>query len=131
MMPADDAYATVVERFARAGAEIIGYDPRTRYQQIGRIAKRPLEPGFIPLDARPKVVTVSYYPNETELTSPEFAASRASFERWARDGSRSSYESAYRDWLAVLHHFRFTAIGCARSSTSWISETMNSPGCRW
>jgi hypothetical protein len=56
-------YLEVLRSFAELGAKIYQIDPREHYHTIGSLATRPLEPGFIPIDKPPKIVTVSYYPN--------------------------------------------------------------------
>jgi len=122
-------YKTIVTKFAEHGAEIIRTDPSQHYDHIGRDAKRPMEPGFIPVEAQAKVVTVSYYPNETELRTPEYEASRASFEAWGKSGSLESYKRAYSDWVRMLPQIPFyrdfnrpifDAVGVADDEYAWL-----------
>jgi hypothetical protein len=101
------SYSEIVERFARLGASIYQTDPLQHYVSIGRNAKRPLEPGFIPVEKPARVVTVSFYPNESELSSPEYRASRQSFDAWGRSGDVDTYKRAYADWLGVLPQIPF------------------------
>jgi hypothetical protein len=101
------SYADVVSAFARLGATIYQTDPLEHYVSIGRDAKRPLEPGFIPTDKPARVVTVSFYPNESELPSAEYDASRRSLDIWGRSGSVADYERAYADWLEMLPQIPF------------------------
>jgi hypothetical protein len=100
-------YAEIVTRFAADGAIIIRMNPRSRYHTIGRNAMRPLEPGFIPLRAPARVLTVSLYPNESEIETPEFQVARESFRCWGDIGDTESYEAAYRDWLGTLRSIPF------------------------
>jgi len=103
----DEGYQPVVQRFAALGQRIIRTDPREHYTEIGRNAKRALEPGYIPIEKPPRVVTVSYYPNETELKTPQFDALRRSFDAWGRSGSVEDYETSYMDWLQTLPQIPF------------------------
>jgi hypothetical protein len=102
-----DDYESILERFAKLGSEIINTDPHKHYTTIGRNAKRPMEPGFIPIEEPARLMTVSYYPNETELATPEFAASRRSFEMWGKSGTVREYKTAYEDWVKVLPQVPF------------------------
>jgi hypothetical protein len=122
-------YAEVVRAFALLGAQIFQADPRQRYRYIGQHAKRPLEPGFIPLDKPPRIVTVSLYPNEASLPSPAFADSRSSIEAWGKSGSVDDYERAYRDWIATLPEIPFyrdfnapifAELGIAATEFAWL-----------
>lgn len=100
-------YADIVRAFAALGSQIFQADPRAHYRYIGQYAKRPLEPGFIPLDKPPKIVTVSLYPNEASLPSQQYAESRASLEAWGKSGSVDDYERAYGDWISTLPQIPF------------------------
>ena len=102
-----DAYSQVLTTFASEGARIINLDRTTRYPTIGRRGTRPLEPGFIPVDGPPRLVTVSFYPNHTEPETDDFRKARQSFFVWAALGDVASYEAAYRDWLEALPTFPF------------------------
>src|SRR4029077_6967782 len=101
------AYADVVEQFAAHGKSVFAIDPRTRYESVGKSARRPLEPGFIPVDAPPRIVTVTYYPNETELPNEAFQSARKPFARWGETGSVEDYTAAYRDWVELLPSIKF------------------------
>ena len=100
-------YSSVVEQFAALGKSIMAIDPLTRYDSVAKNARRPLEPGFIPVDRPARVVTVTYYPNETELPNEAFQAARKSFVRWGETGSVEDYSSAYRDWVELLPSIPF------------------------
>ena len=73
-------YSSVVRDFAALGSRIYQTDPTKHYGSIGTIGKRPLEPGFIPPDCRPRFVSISYYPNESEIQV---------FERWLTEALRA------------------------------------------
>ena len=61
-------YDDVVAEFAKLGSQIYKTDPKQHYKTgVGVTAKRPMEPGFIPPYQPAKIVTVSFYPNETAL----------------------------------------------------------------
>jgi hypothetical protein len=122
-------YSEVVERFAALGAKIYQIDPVEHYSSIGGRASRPLEPGFIPPDAAARVVTVSYYPNASELNSAEYRASRESFDAWGRSGAVADYRRAYSDWIAMLPQIPFhrdfnvpvfTALDIAPTEIAWL-----------
>ena len=100
-------YEDILDGFARLGAAIINSDPKKRYSSIGRGVRRPLEPGFIPVDRAPKLVTVSLYPNETIIESSEYAESRASMEAWGGSGRVEDYKRAYADWVTTLQQIPF------------------------
>ena len=100
-------YADVVEAFAVLGKSIIALDAGTRYESIAKNARRPLEPGFIPVENPPRIVTVTYYPNETELPNETFQSARKSFVRWGETGSVEDYAAAYRDWVELLPSIPF------------------------
>ena len=101
-------YAKQVERFAAEGAAIYKTAPGAHYTtEIARGAKRPMEPGFIPPDRPARIVTVSYYPNASELPRAEYDAATQSLETWAKTGTVADYKAAYRDWLAMLPHVPF------------------------
>jgi hypothetical protein len=97
----------ILEKFAAQGKSIIGLDPRARYEGVGKSARRPLEPGFIPVDAPARVVTVTYYPNESELPNEAFQSARKTFVRWGETGSVEDYIAAYRDWVELLPSIPF------------------------
>lgn len=108
-MPTDNrnSYREIVSDFARMGAEIIHMDADTRYERIGRYGHRRLEPGFIPVDAPPLLTAISYYPNDSDLPSPEYEQARKSFDRWAETGSVEAYTAAYRGWLSFRDQVPF------------------------
>jgi hypothetical protein len=89
------------------GSEIIRLDPRVHYQDLGKNANRALEPGYIPIDRPPLLTTISYYPNETELSSSEFVSARQAFKRWGELGDIDSYRSAYSAWQAFRERIPF------------------------
>jgi hypothetical protein len=103
----ESAYAKIVEAFAILGSRIINIDRMAHYKHIGGLSKRKLEPGYIPVDSPPRVVTISFYPNETELESETYKKSRDSFLNWGLVGNAEAYEAAYVDWLAALPSFPF------------------------
>lgn len=122
-------YREVVAEFARMGADIINTDAQTRYERIGKDAHRRLEPGFIPIGAQPLLTAISYYPNETDLPSPEYANARAHFDRWAETGSVEDYEAAYRGWLSFRDQVPFyrrwedpllERLGVCPDETAWL-----------
>lgn len=88
-----------------------------------------MEPGFVPIEGPAKVVTVSLFPNESELSTPEFQAHRRSLAAWGRSGSLPDYATAYRDWVAMLpdvDFFRdfnrpvFEPLGIASNEFAWL-----------
>jgi hypothetical protein len=100
-------YSSVVRDFAALGSRIYQTDPTKHYGSIGTIVKRPLEPGFIPPDCRPRFVSISYYPNESEIAGEEYRASRSSLDAWGRSGGVEEYIRAYNDWVALLPKIPF------------------------
>ena len=123
------SYSKTVETFAELGAKIINLDRNTHYEFIGGLSKRPLEPGYIPIERPARIVTVSYYPNETELDTDAYKASRASFFIWAVSGTSEAYEASYKDWLAALPSFPFhrdfvrplfNELGVADTEFAWL-----------
>ena len=100
-------YAGVVRDFAALGSRIYQTDPTKHYRFIGTQAKRPLEPGYIPPHAPPRLVTISYYPNESEIAGQEYEASRMSMEAWGRSGGVDEYAQAYNDWVSLLPRIPF------------------------
>jgi hypothetical protein len=101
-------YDEVVAGFAALGSQIYKTDPRQHYKTaIGLTAKRPMEPGFIPPHQPAKIVTVSFYPNETELPNREYHVAAQSLSEWGRTGSVADYQAAYRDWVAMLELIPF------------------------
>jgi hypothetical protein len=101
-------YDEVVAEFAKMGSQIYKTDPKQHYKSaIGITAKRPMEPGFIPPYQPAKIVTVSFYPNETELPNHEYRVATESLSKWGRTGSLPDYKAAYRDWVAMLELIPF------------------------
>lgn len=131
MQPIASSYEEQVRSFAELGAKIYRLNPARHYKTgIGKTAKRPMEPGFIPIDKPAKVVTVSYYPNESELPTSEFDAYRRSLAAWGASGSVSEYVTAYRDWLSTLPDVPFyrdfnapifKALGIGIDEYAWLS----------
>lgn len=66
-----------------------------------------MEPRFIRLGKPPKIVTVSFYPNESLLPSQEYADRRASMDAWGKSGKVEDYEHAYGDWISTLPQIPF------------------------
>lgn len=128
--PKDESvYTEAVEKFAALGKSIISLDPRTRYESVARNAPRPLEPGFIPVESQPRIVTVTYYPNETELPNEAFQSARKSFVRWGETGSVADYAAAYHDWVELLPSIQFhrkwnvdvfAELGIANDEFAWL-----------
>ena len=122
-------YQDTVAAFATLGASIINLDRNTRYEQIGALSKRPLEPGYIPVARPARIVNVSYYPNESEMDTDAYRSLQATFFRWAIEGTAEAYEASYADWLAALPAFPFhrdfvrplfDEIGVADSEFAWL-----------
>jgi len=116
-------YADILDRFARLGAEIYNADPKKRYPSIGRLVKAPLEPGFLPVEGHPRIVTVSLYPNETIIKSSEYSESRTSMDMWGRSGHVEDYKRAtlpqipfYRDFCAPI----FARVGIDVTEFAWL-----------
>lgn len=107
MNPNVDSYQDVVAEFARMGGAIIRLDPRKHYERLGDGARRPLEPGFIPIDDRPLLTAISYYPNESDLPSPEFEEAKNAFRKWGSTGGYDDYREAYRLWQSFRHQIPF------------------------
>jgi hypothetical protein len=96
-------YTDVLEQFAAQGAKLISEDPLKRYRGAISVARRPLEPGFIPIDGAPLVAVVSYYPNESDLEGDvDYRALREHFAAWGASGSLEDYAVAYEDWIRSL-----------------------------
>lgn len=129
MNPNADPYQDVVSEFARMGATIIRLDPRSHYEQLGDGARRPLEPGFIPIDGRPILTAISYYPNESDLPSTEFAEGRDAFQNWGRTGNVDDYREAYHRWQSFREQIPFyrrweaplfERLGIQSRETAWL-----------
>lgn len=122
-------YDQILVEFARTGSDIIRTDPRTHYERIGKDARRPMEPGFIPIDKPPLLTAISYYPNETELSSSEYEDARRHFLRWGETGDVSDYRDAYRGWLGFRDQVPFVRrweatlfemLGLRSEETAWL-----------
>lgn len=100
-------YEKVLADFARMGAKIIQTDPHTHYERIGRDAQRKMVPGYIPIDQPALLTTISYYPNEANLRSYEWADAQWQFLRWGETGNVADYIEAYRAWLAFREQLSF------------------------
>ena len=123
------SYKEIVRSFAQHGADIIRTDARTHYEHIGKNARRPLEPGFIPLDRPPMLTAISYYPNESDIASVEFNEARTAFNEWGASGNIEDYERAYTGWLAFrkqIPFYRrweaplFERLGIRDEETAWL-----------
>jgi hypothetical protein len=63
-------YSDYVSDFAEKGAAVYRTDPASHYRSgLGLKAKRPMKPGFIPIDTPAQVVIVSLFPNESESST--------------------------------------------------------------
>lgn len=123
-------YQQIVKRFASDGAALIREDIGQRYGGMAYESGRPLEPGFIPVDRRPRITFVTWYPNASDLKrDPNYDRLRRNFEVWGTSGNMESYRAAYGDWLASLPHIEFyrnnmlpelAAVGVSPSEIAWL-----------
>lgn len=123
-------YQQIVKRFASEGAAMIREDIRQRYGGMAYESGRPLEPGFIPVDCRPRITFVTWYPNASDLKrDPNYGQLRRNFETWGDCGDIESYRTAYDDWLASLPHIDFyrnnmlpeiAAVGVSPRELAWL-----------
>ena len=128
-MQTQNDYRHVVSRFASIGSEIIRLDPKTHYERLGHDARRPLEPGFIPVAQRALLTAISFYPNESDLPSEEYASARASFAQWGSTGTYDDYAKAYDTWQAFRQQIPFyhrweaplyDRLGLKPAETAWL-----------
>jgi hypothetical protein len=127
-----DKYERGIATFALIGADLINEDISLRYGGLVPVnPERPLEPGFAPPRRRPKIITVSHYPNDGDLRSKvrDYNALRENFKRWGSDRTIETYRAAYADWLdsvpVIPFHISHTlpvlnALGIAPDEIAWL-----------